>query len=93
MVTIKNVDGVSLGRISGALYAFIGLIAGSMITLVSLIGTLFMSVPASATFAGLGAIIIFPIINGIMGFLLGFFGAALYNIVASRIGGIELVTE
>ncbi len=40
--------------------------------------------------AGLSAIVIFPIAGAILGFLWGVILAFLYNIVAERIGGIEV---
>ena len=42
--------------------------------------------------AGFGAmaIIIFPLIYGAMGFVMGLIGAALYNLVAKMIGGIKI---
>ncbi|MDE1861104.1 MAG: DUF3566 domain-containing protein [Candidatus Micrarchaeota archaeon] len=39
---------------------------------------------------GLFAVIIFPIIFGILGFIIGALGAFLYNVATSKIGGIEM---
>lgn len=41
-------------------------------------------------FVGIGAVVIFPIIYGIIGFLYAAFAAAVYNFIAARIGGIRI---
>ena len=43
--------------------------------------------------AGLSAIVIFPIVGAILGFLWGVIAAFLYNIVAERIGGVRVETR
>jgi hypothetical protein len=37
-----------------------------------------------------GAIILFPIFYGVMGFLVGALGAFIYNLVSGFVGGLEL---
>ena len=37
--------------------------------------------------------ILMPVIYGVMGFIIGVIGAAVYNLVARWIGGIELEVE
>ena len=37
--------------------------------------------------------VLMPVIYGVMGFILGVIGAAVYNLVARWIGGIELEVE
>jgi hypothetical protein len=39
---------------------------------------------------GVGAIILFPIFYGVMGFLVGALGAFIYNLVSGFVGGLEL---
>jgi hypothetical protein len=39
---------------------------------------------------GVGAIIVFPLLYGFLGFLAGIIGATLFNLVASMVGGIEI---
>ena len=39
---------------------------------------------------GLGAIVFFPLIYGFMGLVVGAVMAALYNLVAKRVGGLNL---
>ena len=41
-------------------------------------------------FFGVGSIILFPIVYGIMGFIGGLITAVLYNLLAGFVGGIEM---
>ena len=91
-MVLKRIEPISFAKIAGILYACIGIIAGLFMWmfsgLMSGIGG-----PDAAMFTsmfGIGSIIIFPILYGIIGFLFGFVAAALYNVVADRIGGIEV---
>ena len=95
MVIIKRIGVVSAGKILGLLYALMGLIFGTIVSLISLIGgVLFLKGAASVSaIFGIGAIIYFPIMYGIMGFISGVIMAFLYNLIAGWIGGIEVETE
>jgi uncharacterized oligopeptide transporter (OPT) family protein len=42
---------------------------------------------------GVGSVIFLPIIYGIMGFIGGIISAAIYNVVAGVVGGVELNLE
>lgn len=47
--------------------------------------------PAAAMLGiGVGAIIVFPLLYGFLGFIAGIIGAALFNLVASMVGGVEI---
>jgi hypothetical protein len=39
---------------------------------------------------GVGAVLIFPILYGLMGFVTTLVGAWLYNVAAGMVGGVEL---
>ena len=92
MMILKKVGVMSVAKIFGVVLAIIGLIEG---ILFAAFGTMIGSITgatSAAMFGGFGfvAIIIFPIISAISGFIGGAIGAALYNLVASKIGGIEI---
>jgi hypothetical protein len=73
-----------------------GFIFGCFMSLIAIAGvaTAEPNNPASAGIIGMalgaGAIIIAPILYGIMGFIGGIISAAIYNVLASVIGGIEM---
>ena len=85
-VRIKRVGIISLANLSAIINLFFGLILGILVTLSSLLIPKATSV--SVTSAGLTigplAIIIFPVISGIFGWISGFIGGVVYNL-ASRI--------
>jgi len=91
-----------MAKFQGAASALVGLIIGALITVGSLIfSSLFSLAGAPAEFnpvkmifgAGLAAIILMPVIYGLMGFIAGAVGAALFNLVAKISGGIEMQFE
>lgn len=103
-IEFKKIDIMSVGKVSAAIHAILGLVAGLIVA--SLVGGLlvWMPVVAPATSqivnlgfvsgaAGLSAIVIFPIVGAILGFLWGAIAAFLYNIVAERIGGVQVETK
>ena len=93
MITIKRVGVVSVGKILGLLYALMGLIVGIIVSSISLIGGAFVEEVSVSSIFGIGAILYFPIMYGIMGFISGVIMAFLYNLTAGWIGGIEVETE
>ena len=95
-MVLRRVGVWSAARMSCALYATIGLIAGVIFALVSMLGLLGAApgdsdMPAffGAIF-GVGAIVILPIMYGVIGIISGAIGAAIYNLVAGIAGGLEL---
>lgn len=95
-MVVRKVGAVSLGKIMGIIYAVFGLIAGAILTLVSLMGAAGAGEGGAAAFGammGVGAIIILPIIYGIFGFIAGIISAFVYNIAAGWVGGIDLEVE
>jgi Transmembrane domain of unknown function (DUF3566) len=98
---IKRIAPLQAGKMLGVLYAALGLIVIPFFALGALAG-LFAQHTQSGSAAGPAAIatglmvmmaIFVPIIYGAMGFLLGVIGAAIYNLVAQWIGGIEVEVE
>jgi hypothetical protein len=96
MTAIKRFDPMSVGKVSGLTYLVFGLIVGALFALMSLVGS---GLGAAATGSnqpflgvlfGVGAVIFFPVLYGIIGFLGGILGAVVYNVVAGWTGGIQL---
>jgi len=96
MTKIKKIGILSMAKFHALLFAILGLLLGLFI---ATLGPLFSAASAvtgqSFPFAGLGflAIIILPIMYGIMGFVGGAIGAVIYNLIARWIGGIEVEFE
>lgn len=91
-MVIKRIGPVSCAKISGLLYAVVGLVVGAFFSLAALAGSV-ASDTAGAGFAailGVGAIIAFPILYGCLGFVSTLVGAAIYNVAAGAVGGIEM---
>jgi hypothetical protein len=91
---VRRVGVLSLAKMMGALDALLGLIIGAFVSLFAVVGaSLMQSAVGSAGLGmlfGVGAIIVFPILYGILGFITGLICGALYNVVAGIAGGIEL---
>ena len=93
MMIIRRVGPLSFAKLSGTLYAFIGLIIGGVFSMIAMAGGFASQTSESAGIAaviGVGAIVIFPILYGLMGFVATLIAAWLYNIVAGIVGGVEL---
>lgn len=92
MKTIKKLGVMSVAKLQAAIGAVLGIFIGLIF---AIIGTATKLTGQPAPFAGLGffAIIVFPIIYGIGGFVFGAIGAWLYNIFAKWFGGIEIELE
>jgi hypothetical protein len=95
-VELRKIGVASAAKVMGVLYAILGLIAGVIIGGISLVSAGFISsqnpdMPAwFGSLFGVGAIVIFPIMYGIMGLVFGAVVAAIYNGVAGVAGGIEV---
>jgi hypothetical protein len=91
--TIKSVDPLSFGKIYGATLALFGLLVGGLLTLISLtLGGLMGEYGRGiiSGFFGAAAIVVLPILYGVIGFIVGLVGAFIYNIVARVVGGIKI---
>ena len=92
-MVIKRIGPVSCAKITGTLYAILGLVFGGIFSLAALAGGFASNTSGSAGFgaiAGVGAIVVFPILYGGIGFVATLIGAWLYNVLAGMVGGIEL---
>ena len=90
MVKLKKIGVLSLAKIFGLLYALFGLILGILFSLFSSIG---FGVDETGSYFGIGSILILPIMYGILGFIGGIITAYFYNLIADRIGGLEIEIE
>jgi len=97
MHTLKSVGVMSVAKVMGILYGCMGLIFVPFFLLFAFVGTFAGQKDAPfAPFAGLFGIVmavLMPLMYGVMGFIMGAIGAALYNVIARRVGGFELELE
>jgi hypothetical protein len=98
MATVKRVGPGSAFKIGLVTYAILGLVLGIFMAFISMVagslGSMGQSAaPGAKLFGfgmGLGAIIFFPILYGLIGGIFGAIGAVIYNLVAGWVGGLEV---
>ncbi len=95
-MTITRVGPLSAAKVAGLLYVVIGLIAGALVSLFSMAGAAIGAGSGNGDGAmfgallGVGAIILLPIFYGFFGFVGTLIMAALFNVAAGMVGGIEV---
>jgi hypothetical protein len=93
-MVIRRIGPLSVAKVAGLLYAVMGLLFGGLISLFSIVGA--RMIPSEETggipglLFGAAAIIVLPIFYGVLGFVMSLIAAALYNVAASAIGGVEV---
>ncbi|MDE2221769.1 MAG: hypothetical protein KGK03_01725 [Candidatus Omnitrophica bacterium] len=88
-LTLKKISIKSFTVIFASINVIAGFILGTIVTIVSLV-----SPPEQgASQAGVWAILLFPIFNGLLGLATSAFLAGLYNLLAGWIGGVEMEYE
>ena len=99
---ITRVGPVSVAKVAFVLYGVIGLIVGCIVALFSVVGASLGNALAnesgsgSAMFGalfGVGAIVLFPLLYGTFGALGALISAAIYNLVAGMVGGVEITLD
>jgi len=95
-MVIRRVNPLSLAKVSAMLYALLGLIFGAIFSLISVVGSAFIPRQGGAGMGmlfGVGAIVALPIFYGAVGFVMSLIGAALYNLIAGWVGGVEIEVQ
>jgi hypothetical protein len=98
-MVLKSIGVLSCGKLMGILNALLGVLIGGFFALISLAGVALQQAQGGngpvLPFMGMGvgAVIVFPIFYGIIGFIGGIIMALLYNAVANIAGGLELEFE
>jgi transmembrane protein DUF3566 len=100
---IKRIAPLQAGKMLGVLYACMGVIFIPVFVLAGVAGAFAQQSqqaqatggPPAAIFAALmfGFGIFMPVFYGIFGFIFGVISAAIYNLIARWIGGIEVEVE
>jgi hypothetical protein len=93
---VRRIVPLSLAKVAAVLYAGLGLIIGALVTVFALVGSSIAAasekspVPLVGVLFGAGAIVLLPILYGILGFVGGLIWSGLYNLAARFVGGVEL---
>lgn len=92
---IKRVGAMSLAKVAGTLYVFVGLVIGGIVSAVSVIGGAIGGNDAGpfGMLFGAAAVVLIPLFYGCVGAIGSLIGAALFNLVAGIVGGVEIETE
>jgi hypothetical protein len=94
MQRIKSVGVLSCAKMLGVLYGCMGLL---LLPFALVAGLASMATQQANSAIGGAAILAFgilaPVIYGAMGFVFGAIGAWIYNLIAKRLGGIEIQLE
>lgn len=97
--TLKRVAPLQFGKIIGLLYGLIALLFTPFILLVAILGSLApdhaQQGPPTIIIVGIGLILcaVIPMFYAAMGFVIGIVGAAIYNLLARMVGGIQFEVE
>ena len=94
-MVVKHFGVWSVARIYAIISAGIGLCIGVVVALISIVGGSLVgsssNMPSWAgSVFGIGSIVFFPILYGVMGLIGGTIAAVLYNIGARIGGGVEI---
>jgi hypothetical protein len=94
-MVINRVGPLSAAKIAGALYAILGLIFGAIISVIALGGGMAANsdepgAAAMGAIFGAGAVILLPLFYGALGFLMTLLMAALFNMTARMVGGVQI---
>lgn len=91
MFRLRSIGVLSCAKIFAVIQGAIGIFIGFLFLLFALVGAAFM--PAQDRLGMVGMIVVavlMPVAYGVMGFVMGAIWAAVYNLTAQSIGGLEL---
>ncbi|MBI4392440.1 MAG: hypothetical protein HY556_01395 [Euryarchaeota archaeon] len=79
----------SFAKMYALILGFVGLLEGALFAAIALAIPTPGGGPGFAGF-GIASLIIFPILFGILGYVMGAFGALIYNFAATKVGGLVM---
>ena len=93
-MVVKRVVPMSVAKVAAVLYAILGLIFGGIISVISFASQALVPDSDDAGMMGMmfgaAAVVILPVFYACLGFVVSLLMAAIYNLVAGWVGGIEL---
>lgn len=92
-MVITRVGPFSVAKIAGILYVVMGLVFGAIFSIGAVVGGLASNQETGGLLGmmfGAGAIVLFPLFYGCLGFVMTLVMAALFNVAAGIVGGVEV---
>ena len=89
-MVIKRIGPLSCAKITGTLYAILGLVFGACLSLISMLGFAGGTNSVLQGMFGAAAIVVLPIFYGLLGFLGTLIMTSLFNLVVGITGGVEV---
>ncbi|HKA63929.1 MAG TPA: hypothetical protein VKH83_15950 [Methylomirabilota bacterium] len=87
---VNRVGPLSCAKVVGLLYVILGLIMGAFVSLFAVtMGGVPGRDPGNPVF-GMAAVVFFPVLYGVAGFVTTLIAAWLYNGLAGLVGGVEI---
>jgi hypothetical protein len=86
-MVLNRIGPLSAAKLVAVLYAIFGLIMGAFFSIAALFRP---DAGGVGAMWGVAAVVIFPVLYGVLGFLVSLLTTWLYNVVAGAVGGIEL---
>jgi len=86
-MVLNRIGSLSTAKVVAVLYAIFGLIMGAFFSIAALFRP---DAGGVGAMWGVAAVVIFPVLYGVLGFLVTLLTTWLYNVVAGAVGGIEL---
>lgn len=90
MKEITKMEVLSVGKVYALSMAFLGFIAGIFVALITTAFNTYERGGMLGPNLGYASVILFPVFYAIIGFIAGIIGAAIYNLIARLVGGIEI---
>lgn len=87
---LSHIAPMSVAKITGVISFFLGLVFAILYLPIACIAGAVGDSGGLGAAMGIGMLIFFPILYGVMGFVFGGLYAWIYNMAAGRVGGIEV---
>ena len=87
-MVLNRIGPRSAAKVIALLYALFGLIMGAFFSIAALLRPDAGGV--GPLWGGVAAVVVFPVLYAVLGFVVTLLAAWLYNVVAGAVGGIEL---
>lgn len=94
-MVITRIGPLSVAKVAAAIYGLVGLLIGGVVSAISVVGGALGGSdtgPFGMMF-GAAAVVLIPLLYGCIGAVGSLVGAALFNLAAGIVGGIEIETR